>query len=257
VSEAELFMSILLVKNLYKDFSGLKVLNGVDFTVEKGEKHALIGPNGAGKSTLFNLITGKYRVSRGKIYFQGQEITGLRPHEIVHRGIARSFQIINIFPGMSVFENIRNAIVSKQQMRFQVTALLGKNKQVQRETEEIMELMGLSDRRHVQMSALSYGEQREMEIALTLALDPELILLDEPTAGLNKMETERLIDLLRRITRDKTVVIVEHDMNVVFGLADRISVLYYGRILATGNQQEIRNNEEVKKAYLGMKNYAA
>ncbi len=250
-------MKVLTLENVHKDFSGLKVLKGVNLEVEPGEKHAIIGPNGAGKSTLFNLITGKYRASKGRIVFKGEEITGLASYEIVRKGIARSFQIINIFPGMTVFENIRNAVISKLGMRFRMTSLLRGNQRVIQETEKIMELLGLNDRRNVQISALSYGEQREMEIALSLALDPQLILLDEPTAGLNKMETARLIELLRQITQNKTVVIVEHDMSVVFGLADRISVLHYGKVLASGTQQEIRSNEEVKKAYLGMKDYAA
>ncbi len=250
-------MKVLTVENVYKDFSGLRVLNGVNLAVEKGEKHAIIGPNGAGKSTLFNLITGKYKASGGKIVFNGEDITGLAPYQIVRKGIARSFQIINIFPAMTVFENIRNAVISRLEMRFRMTSLLRGEKRVVQETERIMDLLGLNDRRNVQISALSYGEQREMEIALSLALDPHLILLDEPTAGLNKMETARLIDLLRQITENKTVIIVEHDMSVVFGLADRISVLYYGKVLAVGTQQEIRRNEEVKRAYLGMKDYAA
>jgi len=249
-------LKILTLENIYKDFSGLKVLNGVNLDVEEGEIHAIIGPNGAGKSTLFNLITGKHKASSGRILFKGEEITGLPSYKIVRRGIARSFQIINIFPGMTVFENIQNAIVSKLKMRFCITSILQRNKKVIEETERIIELLELNCRRNVQISALSYGEQREMEIALSLALDPQLILLDEPTAGLNKLETARLIDLLRQITTDKTVIVVEHDMSVVFGLADRISVLYYGKVLAVGKPQEIRTNEEVKEAYLGKKDYA-
>ena len=249
-------MKLLIIENLYKDFSGLKVLNGVDLKIENGQKHAIIGPNGAGKTTLFNIITGKHKPSHGKIVFNGDEITGLPPYKIVYKGIARSFQIINIFQSMSVFENIRNAIISKMKLRFNVTSWLELNKKVTEKTEEMLELMSLRHRGNTPVSSLSYGEQREIEIALTLALDPKLILLDEPTAGLNKMETLRMIDLVRRVTQDKTVVIVEHDMNVVFELADRITVLYYGKVLAVGTPQEIRASEEVRKAYLGTKDYA-
>lgn len=245
-------MSLLTVENIYKDFSGLQVLTNVDIQFEKGEKHAVIGPNGAGKSTLFNVITGKYKPSRGRIVLEGEDITKLPPNKIVYKGIARSFQIINIFPSMTVLENIRNAIASKMGIRLRMTSLLHSNKSVNKATEEILELMELNDRRDMPVSALSYGEQREIEIALTLGLNPKLIMLDEPTAGLNKIDTARVIDLIRRVTADKTLIIVEHDMNVVFNLADRITVLYYGEILQTGTKQEIRNSEKVKKAYLGM-----
>lgn len=249
-------MSLLIVENLHKDFSGLQVLNGVDLKVEEGERHAIIGPNGAGKSTLFNLITGKYKPSHGKIIYNGDEITGFSPYKIVYKGIARSFQIINVFPSMSVFENIRNAVISRMQLRFHVASWLRMNKNVTEKTEEVLEFTGLRERSNIPASSLSYGEQREIEIALTLTLNPKLILLDEPTSGLNKMETQKMVDLIRKVMENKTVVIVEHDMNVVFGLADRISVLHYGKVLAVGTQQEIRNSEEVKRAYLGMGNYA-
>ena len=249
-------MNLLIIENLYKDFSGLKVLNGVDFQIEDGQKHAIIGPNGAGKTTLFNIITGKHKPSHGIIVFNGDEITGLPPYKIVYKGIARSFQIINIFQSMSVFENIRNAIISKMKSRFNMTSWLELNKKVTEKTEEMLEVMSLRHRGNTPVSSLSYGEQREIEIALTLALDPKLILLDEPTAGLNKLETLRMIDLVRRVTQNKTVVIIEHDMNVVFELADRITVLYYGKVLAVGTPQEIRASEEVRKAYLGTKDYA-
>ena len=250
-------MSFLIVENIFKDFSGLEVLFDVNLGIERGEKHAIIGPNGAGKSTLFNIITGKYRPSRGRVILEGEDISNLPPHKVVYKGIARSFQILNLFPSMSVFENIRNAIVSKIKLRFQMGSLLRSNRKVTEETEKILELMELTDRRNVPVLMLSYGEQRQIEIALTLALDPKLIMMDEPTAGLNKKETQKMIDLIRRVTQDKTVILVEHDMSVVFGLADRISVLYYGKVLATGSQEEIRNSKEVKDAYLGKKDHAA
>ena len=244
-------MSLLVIENLSKSFGGFQALGRVTLEVETGEKRAVIGPNGAGKSTLFNLITGKYKPTGGHIRLEGEDISGLPPYKITDKGIARSFQITNIFPNMTVFENIRNAQISRHKMRSKLTCRLKGIKEIREDTEGIMELMGLTDRRNIPVSALSYGEQREIEIALTLALKPKLILLDEPTAGLNKRETEKIIELIRRVTEDKTLMIVEHDMHVVFSLAHRISVLYYGEVLETGSKDEIRNSEKVKKAYLG------
>lgn len=246
-------MSLLSIKSLYKNFSGLQVLMGIDMEVEQGEKHAIIGPNGAGKSTFFNMITGKYKPTSGKISFKGHDITGKPPYKIARLGIARSFQIINIFPKLTVYENVRNAVVSRFNKRFNWISLLSRNAIIQEETEKILEMLKLSPRRDSRANVLSYGEQRELEIALTLATNPDLIMLDEPTAGLNTEETRRAIDLIRRVTEGKTLIVVEHDMDVVFNLADRISVIYYGKVLASGPPDEIRNSEQVKKAYLGSK----
>lgn len=246
-------MSLLRTEKLYKDFSGLAVLMGIDLEIKQGERHAIIGPNGAGKSTFYNIITGKYKPSRGKIFFKDHDITGKPPHAIARMGIARSFQIINIFPKMTVYENVRNAIVSKFNKRFNWFSILSRDDIVREETERILEMLKLSHRRNSRANVMSYGEQRELEIALTLATNPELIMLDEPTAGLNTEETHRAVELIRRVTEGKTLVVVEHDMNVVFNLADRITVLYYGEILASGPPDEIRNSNDVKKAYLGSK----
>ena len=226
---------------------------GIDLEVKQGEKHAIIGPNGAGKSTFFNMITGKYKPTSGKISFKGHDITGKPPYKVARLGIARSFQIINIFPKLTVYENVRNAVVSRFNKRFNWVSLLSRNAVIQEETEKILEMLKLSSRRDSRANVLSYGEQRELEIALTLATNPDLIMLDEPTAGLNTEETRRAIDLIRRVTEGKTLIIVEHDMDVVFNLADRISVIHYGKILASGPPDEIRNSEQVKKAYLGSK----
>jgi branched-chain amino acid transport system ATP-binding protein len=244
-------LNLLVIENLSKAFGGFKALDRVTLNVDPGEKRAVIGPNGAGKSTLFNLITGKYKPTSGHILLEGEDIGGMPPYKITDKGIARSFQITNIFPNMTVFENIRNAQISRHKMRSRLTSRLKGIKEIREDTEALMELMALTDRRNVPVSALSYGEQREIEIALTLALNPKLILLDEPTAGLNKKETEKIIELIRRVTVDKTLMIVEHDMHVVFSLAQRISVLYYGGVLETGSKDEIQNSEKVKKAYLG------
>lgn len=246
-------MAILEVRDVYKDFSGLEVLLGINLAIEKGERHSIIGPNGAGKSTLFNLITGKYKPSKGRIIFKGEDITGWSPFKINRGGLARSFQIINIFPNMTVFENMRNAILSKTGMRFNMISLLKGLNKIQDEANDFLETLGLMELSGIAAGELSYGQQRALEIGLTLATDPELILLDEPTAGMSTDETREAVRLIDKITEGKTLVIVEHDMDVVFSISDRVTVLYYGEVLATGSPQEIREDQEVKKAYLGSK----
>jgi branched-chain amino acid transport system ATP-binding protein len=245
--------TILRIDNLFKDFSGLEVLSGINIEVAEGERHAIIGPNGAGKSTLFNLITGLYRPSRGKIHFFDKDITGWSVDRIARVGISRSFQIINIFPLMTVYENVRNAIVSKFNRRFNWASFLDRHQGIAQESDRVMELLSLGDVRNALASELSYGRQRHLELALTIARDPSLILLDEPTAGLNTEETRNAVHLIRQVTEGRTLIMVEHDMEVVFNLADRITVLNAGELLATGSPKEIRDNEEVKKAYLGRK----
>lgn len=246
-------MDILKLEGVYKDFSGLAVLVGVSMEIEKGERHAIIGPNGAGKSTLFNVITGHYKPSRGKISFQGKDITGRPVHAIARQGLSRSFQIINNFPGMTVFENIRNAVVSRADRRFNWISFLDRARDLAAETDRIIETLGMGEVRDVPTSDLSYGMQRQLELALALARDPVLLMLDEPTAGLDVEETRVFVDLIKSVTTGKTLVVVEHDMDVVFNLADRITVLNYGEVLATGTTESIRANEDVKKAYLGRK----
>jgi branched-chain amino acid transport system ATP-binding protein len=246
-------MAILEVRDVYKDFKGLEVLLGINLAIEKGERHSIIGPNGAGKSTLFNLVTGKYKPSKGRIIFKGEDITGWSPFKINRGGLARSFQIINIFPNMTVFENMRNAILSKKGMRFNMISLLKGLHKIQDEANDFLETLGLMELSGIPAGELSYGQQRALEIGLTLATDPELILLDEPTAGMSTDETREAVRLIDKITEGKTLVIVEHDMDVVFSISDRVTVLYYGEVLATGSPQEIREDQEVKKAYLGSK----
>jgi len=244
-------MVILKLEDLFKDFSGLEVLFGVSLEIIKGECHAIIGPNGAGKSTLFNIITGIYKPTRGRIFFLDKDITSWPTHKIARMGLSRSFQIINTFPRMTVFENVRNAIVSRFQRRFDWTSFLNRSKEIARESDHMVTLLGLTDVRNIPASELSYGMQRKLELALTLARDPVLIMLDEPTAGLNAEETRIFVKLIKQVTEGKTLVMVEHDMEVVFNLADRITVVNYGEVLATGTPDEIRENEGVKKAYLG------
>ena len=245
--------TILRTESLFKDFSGLEIIKGITMEVYEGERHMIIGPNGAGKSTLFNLITGFYKPSRGRIRFLERDITRLPLHKIARLGISRSFQIINVFPMMTVFENVRNAVISKFHRRFNWVSILSRDARIERETRRVLDLLSLLDVQGDLASELSYGRQRHLELALTVAQDPVLIMLDEPTAGLNSDESRRAVQLIRQVTEGKTLVMVEHDMDVVFGLADRITVLNDGTVLASGSPEEIRKNEEVRKAYLERK----
>ncbi len=248
---AEKPRNILELQGIYKDFEGLRVLFDVNLGVLEGERHAIIGPNGAGKSTLFNLITGKYHPSKGRIFLKGERITGANPFKLNRMGMARSFQITNIFRTMTVFENVRNAILSKNRIRFDMFSCLSKMDKINRQTENVLHEIGLLERKNDVAGELSYGQQRALEIGLTIATNPELILLDEPTAGMSSEETREAVKLIMRVTEGKTLIIVEHDMEVVFNIADRISVLYYGQVLACGLPGEIRNDQRVKDAYLG------
>jgi len=243
--------AILELRGIYKDFDGLEVLFGINLGVQQGERHAIIGPNGAGKSTLFNIITGKYLPSKGNIFFKGQDVTGTSPYKLNRRGLARSFQITNIFRTMTVFQNVRNAILSKNKIRYNLFSRLDRMKHIHDQTEEVLEQIGLLDRKDVMAGLLSYGQQRSLEIGLTIATEPDMILLDEPTAGMSTEETREAVKLIERVTQGRTLVIVEHDMEVVFSLADRVSVIYYGEVLASGPPDEIRQNQKVKDAYLG------
>ena len=242
---------IIELKEVYKDFDGLEVLLGINLAIQEGERHAIIGPNGAGKSTLFNLITGKYSPSKGKIIFKEQDITGVSPFKLHRLGLARSFQITNIFRTMTVFQNVRNAFLSEKKFRYNFFSRLEKMEEINRRTEGVLEQIGLWEQKDIMAGLLSYGQQRALEIGLTIACSPEVILLDEPTAGMSSEETREAIKLIERVSKGKTLIIVEHDMEVVFGLANRISVIYYGKVLASDRPDVIRQNQEVKDAYLG------
>jgi branched-chain amino acid transport system ATP-binding protein len=246
-------VNVLELRGIRHGFGGLAVLGGITLDVREGERHAIIGPNGAGKSTLFNIVTGRYRPQAGRVVYRGRDITGTPPHQIARLGIGRSFQIVNTFPRLTVYQSVRSAVVSRRGRRLDPWSLLARDREVAAETDEVLALLGLRARRETPASALSHGEQRELEIALTLAIRPALVMLDEPTAGLNTEDTRKAIDLIRRVTEGRTLLMVEHDMDVVFTLADRISVLYYGQVLATGTTEEIRANPEVKRVYLGRK----
>lgn len=243
--------TILKMIDLYKTFGNLAAIDGLDLSIGKRERHAIIGPNGAGKTTLFNLLSGHYKVTRGRIIFKDRDITGLSPHRINRLGIARSFQIINVFPQLSVFENVRPVLMSKYNVRYNFLRNISKWGKITEESLAILEQIRLLDKKDVQAGLLSYGEQRALEVGITIASDPEVILLDEPTAGMSMDETRQAIGLIDRVTRGKTLVIIEHDMDVVFGLADVITVMHYGKVVATGSPEEIREDPKVREAYLG------
>jgi branched-chain amino acid transport system ATP-binding protein len=243
--------AVLTLQGIHKDFSGLKVLTGVDLAVQKGERHAIIGPNGAGKTTLFNIISGRFRPSSGMMHFKGEEIGGKAPHVLNRLGIARSFQITNLFQDLTVFDNILSGVRCKRGLRFSFLKRPVASAEIMKETERIIDSVGLSDVRDERASALSYGRQRALEIGVTLSTAPELILLDEPTAGMTREETGEATRMIDRVTAGKTLIIIEHDMDVVFSLADTISVLHYGTILVSGKPSDIREDQRVKDAYLG------
>ncbi len=236
---------------LCKSFGPTEIIRGVDLQIKKGELHAIIGPNGAGKSTLYNLISGMYKVSDGSIILNGTDITNKEPYEINRMGLSRSFQVTNIFPKMSVFENVRNGLLYHSGCKYAFWRFVDRRRDVTQRTIEVLQSTGLYQKRDVPVMLLPYADQRALEIGITIAGGADVILLDEPTSGMSRSETERTVGLIRSISKEKTVVVVEHDMGVVFDLAERISVLVYGEIIATDAPDSIRNNPEVQEAYLG------
>ena len=242
---------ILEVRGLRKSFGETEIIRGVDLTLAPGERHALIGPNGAGKSTLFHLISGNLAPTAGEIDFQGRGITGWAPQRINRLGLARSFQITNIFPRLTVFENIRLAVLRQQPQPTAFWRRVDRLPGLREATERLLERVRLQARAGTLAGELSYSEQRSLEIAMTLASDPLLILLDEPMAGMSGEETDYTLALIREVTAGRALLIVEHDMDVVFSLADHISVLVYGQVIATGTPDEIRRHQGVREAYLG------
>ena len=244
-------MNILETKALCHDFSGLQVLMDVNLEIKEGERHAIIGPNGAGKTTLFNVITGTYKPSEGEVLFKNKEITGFPPHKLVRLGMGRSFQITSTFTWLTAFQNIRMGILSKRGIRFNFFHFLDRMDDVTRETDAVLKRINLDGERDISANMLSYGKSRSLEISMALSTDPDLVMLDEPTAGMSRDETRHAVELIRTLTEGRTMVIIEHDMDVVFSIADRITVLHHGEILATGAPDEIRDDPEVKGAYLG------
>lgn len=234
-----------------KDFGLAQIIRGVSLDVAAGERHAIIGPNGAGKSTLFHLISGRIAPTSGEIRLDGRRIDGLEPFEIYRRGLARGFQITNIFPKLSVYENLRCATLWSLGYRYAFWRPIDRLRDARERTEWLMAQIGLTARRDVQAGVLSYAEQRSLEIGVTIAGGAKVVMLDEPTAGMNASESAQAVALIRKVSEGRTLVMVEHDMGVVFDLADRISVLVYGRIVASDTPERIRQNAEVQEAYLG------
>jgi branched-chain amino acid transport system ATP-binding protein len=239
------------LRGVGKSFGLTSVIRNVNLTVAQGERHALIGPNGAGKSTLFNLISGYMTLTSGSILLRNEVISGQPPYRINRLGLSRSFQVTNVFANMSVWENLRCAVLWATGHRYSFWKNIDSLPEVRDRTARILGDISLTARRDVLAGLLTYAEQRALEIGITVAGGADVILLDEPTAGMSHAETERAVALIRRLTDGRTLMIVEHDMSVVFGLADRISVLVYGQIIASGTPEEIRGNPKVREAYLG------
>jgi branched-chain amino acid transport system ATP-binding protein len=242
---------ILTLRDLRKSFGPTDIIRGVNLDLQPDERHAFIGPNGAGKSTVFHLISGNLAPTAGEIVFDGQRIDGKSPQDINRLGLSRSFQITNIFPKLTVFENLRLAVMRPRGLQYNLRTLISRDRSVRARTEGLMEQVRLQARASTIAGEMSYSEQRSLEIAMTLASDPKVILLDEPMAGMSNEETAYTADLIREVTRGRALLIVEHDMEVVFSISDRISVLVYGQVIATGTPDEIRRDARVKEAYLG------
>jgi len=241
----------LELKNLRKSFGKTEIISGCDLAVNAGERVAIIGPNGAGKSTLFNLISGRFEPTSGDILLGGERVNGKKPYEINRLGLSRSFQITNIFPKLSVFENLRCSVLWSLGYRYTFFKFLANLDDANDRAEELMAMIKLDRKRDILAMNLTYAEQRALEIGITIGGGANVILLDEPTAGMSKSETTRFISLIKEVTVGKTLLTVEHDMGVVFGLADRIAVLVYGEILAFDTPEAVRANAKVQEAYLG------
>ncbi len=246
-------MEALRVENLSKKFGGVKALHNISFSVEAGECLASIGPNGAGKTTLFNLISGQLSATTGRIFSFGQDITTMAPHHRTHLGLARSFQLTNLFLNLTVLENILIALLGTKPCRFQTFRPITAYGDLFSKAEQLLRSMDLWVKREATVQDISYGEQRKLEIALSLASKPRLLLLDEPSSGLTGAESADLINMIRSLGADITVLIVAHDMDLVFGLADRILVLHYGEIVAEGTPEKIQADSRVKEIYIGTK----
>jgi branched-chain amino acid transport system ATP-binding protein len=244
-------VNALELKNLHKSFGKTQIIRGIDLAVTKGERVAIIGPNGAGKSTLFNLISGRFAPTSGEIWLGAHRIDGKQPFEINRLGLSRSFQITNIFPKLSVFENLRCAVLWSLGYKYTFFKFLADLDDANDLAEQYMERIRLGKKRDVLAMNLTYAEQRALEIGITIAGGAEVILLDEPTAGMSKSETLRFIQLIRQVTEGKTLLTVEHDMGVVFGLADKIAVVVYGEVIAFDTPDAVRSNPKVQEAYLG------
>jgi branched-chain amino acid transport system ATP-binding protein len=247
----ESIVEILRTTSLMKRFGGLIAVNNVDLSIAKEEMTSIIGPNGAGKTTLFNLLTGLLKPDGGQIRFEGNDITGHLPHKIVKAGIARSFQILNIFNELSLFENIRVAVQAARGHGLEMLSSIRSLGEVNERSLEIIRNISLDGKEDVISRNLSYGDKRILEIGIALASNPKLLLLDEPTSGLAGRETGRMTDFIKKLAGDLTIVVIEHDMNIVLSISDHIAVLHQGKVIAEGSPGQIRQNDEVQEAYLG------
>ena len=244
---------ILRIERLFKAFNGHSVISNVNFSVLEGELSSIIGPNGAGKTTLFNLITGYHLPNQGRILFEGKDLVGMQPFHIVRRGIARAFQITNIFPRLSVLENVVATVITYQKGNLNIVTPTHKLKTVHERAYEVLESVGLADMAHQQSGTLAHGNQKRLDIAVALALEPKLLLLDEPTAGMSPEERWQAVELVQELWERMgiTMVFIEHDMDIVFGISQKVRVLCYGDLLAEGSPEEISANTQVIEAYLG------
>ena len=241
---------LLRTQRLTREFSGFIAVSEVDFEVRRGERRAIIGPNGAGKTTFFRLLSADLPATSGKIWFEGREVTGSAAHQLARNGVGRSYQITNAFANLSVYENIRIAAQSPT-LDFRFWATYRKSDPLSRKIDDILDMVQLSDKRGLLASELSYGDKRRLELGMALGTDPRLLLLDEPTAGMTPTETESTIELIRQICQGRTIILVEHKMDVVMTVCNRISTFHQGRILAEGTPEEIRANPEVQAVYFG------
>ena len=244
-------MKALELLDVRKSFGKSEIIRGANLSIGQGERCAVIGPNGAGKATLFNLISGRFPLSSGEIRLNGQRISGLKPYQINRLGLSRSFQISNLFVNLSVYENLRCAVLWSLGYKYSFWHRLGKLRDAHERAEQVLEQIGLQRQRHVLAGVLTYAEQRALEIGITIAGGADVILLDEPTAGMSRSESDAAVELIRKVTVGKTLLMVEHDMSVVFGLADKIAVLVYGEVIACDTPERIRGNAAVQAAYLG------
>ncbi|MBI4631952.1 MAG: ABC transporter ATP-binding protein [Chloroflexi bacterium] len=244
-------MTQLKADHLHKDFGGLTALVDVTLEVKSGERRAIIGPNGAGKTTFFKLLAGEHIPTSGRVYFDGQDITHLPVHARANLGLSHTFQRNNLFFDLTVFENVRLAVQHHRRLAWQMFKSAGSYQAINEETEKILSQLGLSDHRQQLARHLAYGQQRSLEVALALATEPRALLLDEPTAGMSPAETAEMAKFIESLPRSLTMLIVEHDMDVVFSLADRITALHYGQVIAEGSPEEVRSNPMVQEIYLG------
>ncbi len=245
-------MEALVVENLTKDFGGVRAVNEVSFSVEPGERLAIIGPNGAGKTTLFQLLSGMLTPTAGRIFVFGKDITKLPAHQRAALGIGRTFQITNLFLNLTVLDNVLLALEAGGMTRYNLIRPVSSYRHLVGQAEDILSQWGLSDRRNFPVRSLSYGEQRQLEIMLTLSQNRSFLLLDEPTCGLSPEEAQSFVSIIRGFSRDFTVLLIDHDMDVTFGIAEKVMVLHYGTVVAFGSPDEVKNNPQVQEIYMGV-----